>query len=52
MNAGALLKGEETMEATVDKLFAEIIEVADGKLTRSEILGHREFGIYRLDRTF
>jgi len=35
--------GEETIEEVGKRIFDEIIEVANGNLTRSEIMGHRDF---------
>lgn len=32
-------------------IFNSIIEIIEGKLTKAEILGHREFGIYRIGPT-
>jgi len=35
-----------------EKIFREVIRVANGKLTKSEILGHREFAINRIGPSF
>jgi len=35
-----------------EKIFREILKVASGKLTKSEILGHREFAINRIAPSF
>ena len=43
INASRILYGEETIEEVGKKIFDEIIEVANGNLTRSEIMGHRDF---------
>jgi altronate dehydratase large subunit len=51
VNAGAILDGEETLEGMGDRIWQEIIEVASGKLTRAEILGHREFAIHTIAPT-
>jgi altronate dehydratase large subunit len=51
VNAGAILDGEETLESMGQRLFEEILEVASGKLTKAEILGHREFAIHTIAPT-
>jgi altronate dehydratase large subunit len=43
INASTIIYGEETIEAVGKRIFNEIIEVANGKPTRSEIMGHRDF---------
>ena len=48
VNAGTIVDGTETIEEVGERIFDEILEVASGKLTKSEILGHREFSIDRL----
>jgi altronate dehydratase large subunit len=35
-----------------ERIFAEVIRVASGRLTKSEILGHREFAINRIGPSF
>ncbi len=49
INAGTIIDGEESIEEVGQKIFNEIIHVASGKLTKSEILGHSEFSIDRLN---
>jgi altronate dehydratase large subunit len=51
VNAGTILDGEETLESMGQRLFAEILEVASGRLTKAEILGHREFAIHTIAPT-
>jgi altronate dehydratase large subunit len=48
VNAGTIVDGTETIEEVGKKIYDEILEIASGKLTKSEILGHREFSIDRL----
>lgn len=48
INAGDILDGGETIESVGERIFREIIEVASGKKTRAEILGHAEFAIHSL----
>ena len=51
VNAGSILDGEETLESMGQLLFAEILEVASGKLTKAELLGHAEFAIHTIAPT-
>ena len=48
INAGVIVDGEATLQEVGEGIFNEIIEVASGKLTKAEILGHREFDIHTL----
>jgi altronate dehydratase len=41
----------ETLDAAADRLFAEVLDVASGKPTTAETLGHREFAIHRRNPT-
>lgn len=52
INAGTVIDGEETPQQVGQRIFNEILEIASGKLTKSEILGHREFSIDRLSPFF
>jgi altronate dehydratase large subunit len=52
VNAGTIIDAEETPQEVGQRIFSEILEVASGKLTRSEILGHREFSVDRLSPFF
>ena len=47
-NAGVIIDGEDTLQSVGEQIFKEFLEVASGKLTKAEILGHREFGIHTL----
>jgi altronate dehydratase large subunit len=47
INAGTIIEGKESIEEVGNRLFNEILEVASGKQTKAEILGHREFAIFR-----
>lgn len=51
-NAGRAITGEATVEELGKELFAEMIRVCNGKFTKAESLGHREFGIFRIGYTF
>jgi altronate dehydratase large subunit len=52
INAGTVMDGQETPQEVGQRIFNEILEVASGKLTKSEILGHSEFSIDRLSPFF
>jgi len=49
INAGTIIDGTESLEEVGNRIFKEILDVASGKLTKSEILGHRELSIDRLN---
>lgn len=49
INAGTIIDGTESLEEVGDRIFEEILDVASGKLTKSEILGHCELSIDRLN---
>ena len=36
----------------IDEIFDKMVAVANGELTKAEVLGHKEFGIYRIGDTF
>jgi len=48
VNAGVIIDGEGTLQGVGEQIFHEILEVASGKLTKAEILGHQEFDIHSL----
>lgn len=48
LNAGTIADGVETVQEVGARIFDEIIEVANGKLTAAERGGHREFNLSRL----
>jgi altronate dehydratase large subunit len=45
VNAGVIVDGKDTIQGVGRRIFDEVVAVASGKLTRAEILGHREFDI-------
>ena len=51
LNAGAILDGQETLDTMGQRIFQEILDVASGKLTKAETLGHREFAIHTIAPT-
>ncbi len=52
VNVGTLIEGRETLEEAGERLFNEVVEVASGKLTASEIMGHKEYSIWRVKTSF
>lgn len=51
LNAGPIMLGEKTVEEVGREIFESIIQVANGRLTKAEILEHREFAIPRIGST-
>jgi altronate dehydratase large subunit len=51
LDVSGIMDDTETLDAAADRLFAEVLEVASGKLTAAERLGHREFAIHRRNPT-
>lgn len=51
INAGTVISGDETPRQVGRRIMDEIIEVASGKLTKAEILGHNDFSIWRIGPT-
>lgn len=52
INAGEIVSGTKTIEEVGKEIFEEMIKVANGKNTKAEQLGHREFSIYKSAPTF
>lgn len=50
-NSGPIVDGLQTVEENGNALFETMIAVLNGELTKSELLGHREFGIYRIGKS-
>ena len=48
MNAGTILTGAESVREVGERIFAELLQVASGKLTRAEVLGFNDFAIRRI----
>ncbi|MBU2535813.1 MAG: UxaA family hydrolase [Chloroflexota bacterium] len=48
INAGEIIESTESIQSVGEKIFEEVIQVASGKSTKAEILGHREFAINAL----
>jgi altronate dehydratase large subunit len=51
VNVSGVIDDTETLDGAADRLFTEVLEVASGKLTAAESLGHREFAIHRRNPT-
>jgi altronate dehydratase large subunit len=47
INAGSILDGSESLNSAGKRILQMVIEVASGKLTKSERLGYRDFIVYR-----
>jgi len=43
INAGAIIEGEKTVAEVGRQIFDEVLAVANGKLTKAELLGHDEY---------
>lgn len=48
LNAGRIMDGEATVEEIGREIFAHLLEVASGAVTKSEVLGHKEFVPWRI----
>ena len=51
INAGTIIDGDETIDEVGKRIFDEMILVSSGKLAKSEITGHNDFGIWRIGPT-
>ena len=51
LDVSGVMDDSETLDAAADRLFAEVLEVASGRQTVAETLGHREFAIHRRNPT-
>lgn len=52
LNAGKVISEGKTIREVGQELFDMVISVSNGELTKAEMLGHQEFGIYRIGVTF
>ncbi len=48
LNAGEIIDGRTTLAGMGEKIFREIIEIASGRITSSELMGHHEFAIHSI----
>jgi altronate dehydratase large subunit len=51
VDVSGIMDESETLAAAADRLFDEVLEVASGRATAAEQLGHREFAIHRRNPT-
>jgi altronate dehydratase large subunit len=52
LDAGTIADGIETLAQVGDRIFDEILSVANGRQTRAELGGHHEFALSRMYKTF
>ncbi len=50
INAGTIVEGIESIREVGERIFNLIIQVASGRKTKAELLGYREFAIFKRDR--
>jgi altronate dehydratase large subunit len=51
LDVSGIMDDTETLEQAAERLFADLLEVASGRQTVAETLGHREFAIHRRNPT-
>ena len=51
INAGTIITGEESVDEVGRRIFAEMLEVASGKLAKAEVLGFNDFALRRIGPT-
>lgn len=51
LDVSGIIDDTETLDQAADRLFSEVLEVASGRQTKAETLGHREFAIHRRNPT-
>jgi altronate hydrolase len=47
INAGTIVDGTQTLKEVGQRIFDTILAVASGKLAKNEVIGHREFALWR-----
>jgi altronate dehydratase large subunit len=52
LDASGIIDGTRSIEEVGEEIFNEIMAVANGKTTKAEELGHKEFSIYKIAPTF
>jgi altronate dehydratase large subunit len=52
INVAGVVAGTQTIKEAGQVIFDEIVQVANGKTTKAEQLGHIEFSIYKIAPTF
>jgi len=48
VNVGTVIEGLEDIKEAGGRIYAEVLSVASGKMTKAETLGHKEFGMLKL----
>jgi altronate dehydratase large subunit len=51
LDVSGIMDETETLDQAAERLFAEVLDVASGRETKAETLGHREFAIHRRNPT-
>ena len=51
LDVSGIIDDTETLDQAADRLFREVLDVASGRETKAETLGHREFAIHRRNPT-
>jgi altronate dehydratase large subunit len=51
LDVSGIMDDSDTLDGAAERLFAEILDVASGRETSAERLGHREFAIHRRNPT-
>ncbi|WP_411177258.1 UxaA family hydrolase (plasmid) [Klebsiella oxytoca] len=52
IDASPIMRGEASINDIGEDIYNEIVRVANGKTTKAEDLGHKEFSIYKIAPTF
>ncbi len=52
LNVSTIIEGRKTIKEMGQSVFREIVDVANGKKTKAEELGHQEFSIYKTGITY
>ncbi|MGL5544541.1 UxaA family hydrolase [Cetobacterium sp.] len=52
LNVSEIISGEKSIDEMGEILFKELLDVSNGKTTKAEELGHKEFCIYKTAPTF
>jgi altronate dehydratase large subunit len=51
LDVSGIMDDTETLDGAATRLFTEVLDVASGRQTKAETLGHREFAIHRRNPT-
>lgn len=52
VDVSGVISSGESLEEAGERLFEEVVAVLNGKLTKAEVLGHRELAISRIHQSF